>query len=173
MKEIEDNNVEETKEVKKETKKKKSSDQEKIDTLKELLKNSEEKAMRIQAEMMNFKRRKEEEVSNMYKYANEDILKSLISIVDNFERALKMETEENKDFLKGFYMIYTSIVNILSENGVTEIVADNVEFDPSIHQAVLTESVDGVKENTVIELLQKGYMYKDKVLRAAMVKVSC
>lgn len=166
--------LEETKEVKeqKNEKKSKKNDNKEIETLKELLRTSEEKSMRIQAEMMNFKRRKEEEVLSIRKYANEDILKQLISVVDNFERALKMETEENKEFLKGFFMIYTNILSILTEAGVTEIVSDNVAFDPAIHQAVLTETREGVEAGMVIEVLQKGYMYKDRVLRVAMVKVS-
>ena len=136
------------------------------------LATEKEKSMRIQAEMMNFKRRKEEEVSNIRKYANEDILKGLLLVSDNFERALSMETEENKEFLKGFRMIYTNIANILNANEVKEIEALDKEFDPTYHQAVLTESKDGVEPGIVIEVLQKGYMYKDRVLRASMVKVS-
>ena len=126
----------------------------------------------IQAEMMNFKRRKEDEVINFKKYANEDILKQLLLIVDNFERALKLENEDNKEFLKGFHMIYTSVLNILKENEVIEIEALNQEFNPELHQAVLTEKVEGIKEGIVIEVLQKGYKYKDRVLRPSMVKVS-
>ena len=83
-----------------------------------------------------------------------------------------MESEENAEFLKGFKMIYTNILNILNNNGVAEIEALNAPFDPNIHQAVLTEVKDGVEAGMVIEVLQKGYMYKDRVLRAAMVKVS-
>lgn len=144
----------------------------KIAELTEQLEKEREKCLRIQAEMMNFKRRKEDEVAGIKKYANEDILKDLLMIVDNFERALKLETEENKEFLKGFSMIYTSILNILNENDVTEIPADNVAFDPEVHQAVLTDKVDGVEPGIIIEVLQKGYKYKDRVLRPAMVKVS-
>lgn len=146
--------------------------QEEITALQELLGQEKEKSMRIQAEMMNFKRRKEEEVDQFKKYANEDILKQLIAVCDNFERALGMESEENAEFLKGFKMIYTNILNILNNNGVAEIEALNAPFNPNIHQAVLTEVKDGVEAGVVIEVLQKGYMYKDRVLRAAMVKVS-
>jgi molecular chaperone GrpE len=131
-----------------------------------------EKSMRIQAEMMNFRRRKEDEVANIRKYANEDILRDLVGIMDNFERALSMENEDNKEFLKGFQMIYTNIQNIITSSGVTEIDALEHEFDPTYHQAVLTETRDGIESGIVIEVLQKGYMYKDKVLRPSMVKVS-
>lgn len=176
-------NVENKEEVKKEkntekdlNKEKKvhkpSKEEKEIEALNAEVASLKDKAMRIQAEMMNFKRRKEEEVSNLYKYANEDILKKLIKIVDNFERALSLKNEENQKFLEGFEMIYTSILNILEENEVKEIDSLNKPFDPNFHQAVLTESKDGVEAGVVIDVLQKGYMYKDKVLRTAMVKVS-
>lgn len=161
----------EKKEVKK-TSKHKDKNQEELIKLTELLGQEKEKTMRIQAEMMNFKKRKEEEVDLFRKYANEDILKQLLIICDNFERALSMESEENKEFLQGFKMIYTNILNILNNNGVVEIEALNRQFDPNVHQAVLTEVKEGVEPGVVIEVLQKGYMYKDRVLRATMVKVS-
>lgn len=156
---------------KKDNKKNKKYEDE-INELTMLLGEEKEKSMRIQAEMMNFKRRKEDEVANYRKYANEDILKKLVNIIDNFERALSLENEENKEFLKGFYMIYTNILNILAENEVREIECLNQPFDPNFHQAVLTEVHEGVEPGIVVEVLQKGYMYKDKVLRATMVKVS-
>lgn len=162
----------ETKPKKENKKNKKLELEEEIYNLTVLLAEEKEKSMRIQAEMMNFKRRKEDEVTNIYKYANEDILKKLVNIVDNFERALSLETEENKEFLKGFNMIYTNILNILKENEVKEIVCLNEPFDPAFHQAVLTEKHEGVEPGVVVEVLQKGYMYKDKVLRTTMVKVS-
>ena len=153
-------------------KKEKNKNEEEILKLTEALAQEKEKSMRIQAEMMNFRKRKEEEVSNLYKYANEDILKKLINILDNFERALSLKNEENKDFLEGFQMIYTNILNILTDNEVVEIECLDKPFDPAFHQAVLTEVKDGVDSGIVIEVLQKGYMYKDRVLRTAMVKVS-
>lgn len=164
----------EKKEIKENKKKEKHKDKanEELLNLQELLGQEREKSMRIQAEMMNFKRRKDEEVDQYKKYANEDILKQLIQVCDNFERALGMESEENVEFLKGFKMIYTNILSILSSNGVVEIEAMNAPFDPNVHQAVLTEVKEGVEAGIVIEVLQKGYMYKDRVLRAAMVKVS-
>lgn len=170
LKELEKNENVAPKEKKE--KKHKNKHEEEILKLNELLGAEKEKSMRIQAEMMNFRKRKEEEVQTIRKYANEDILKNLVNIVDNFERALSMETEENKEFLKGFQMIKTNILNILNDNGVSEIECLNVPFDPNYHQAVLTEACDGVEPGVVIEVLQKGYMYKDKVLRASMVKVS-
>ncbi len=168
-----DNIVEEMNvEPKKDKKNKKGKDNEEIIKLTEALALEKEKSMRIQAEMMNFRKRKEEEISNFHKYANEDVLKKLLAIVDNFERAFALENDDNKEFLKGFYMIYTNILELLTDNGVTEIECLNQPFDPNFHQAVLTEAADGVESGIVIQVLQKGYMYKDKVLRATMVKVS-
>ena len=165
---VEDNQKEE----KKKFFSKKDKSAEEIIKLQEQLAAEMEKGLRIQAEMMNFKRRKEDEVATYKKYANEDILKRLVSVIDNFERALSMENEENQEFLKGFKMIYNSILNILNESGVFEIEALDKEFDPNYHQAVFTEQREGVEAGMVIEVLQKGYMYKERVLRASMVKVS-
>ena len=154
------------------SKKKKGKQDEEILKLTEELGKEKEKAMRIQDAMMNFRKRKDEEDANLYKYANEEILKSLVNIIDNFDRALSLRNEENKEFLKGFEMIRTNIMDILDANGVVEIECLNMPFDPNFHQAVLTETREGVEAGIIIDVLQKGYMYKDKVLRATMVKVS-
>ena len=144
--------------------------------LKEALALSNEKVMRTQAEMMNFKRRKEEETSSMLKYANEDVLKSLLPIVDNFERAIKLDDNDLSDevskFLSGFKMIYTSVIEVLNKFEVKEIIAEGVEFDPKVHQAVLMEHDEAKPSGVVLEVLQKGYMFKDRVIRPAMVKVN-
>ncbi len=167
----ENKDKEKNEEIKKEPKKTHKNNKELEHALNELA-LEREKSMRIQAEMMNFRKRKEDEVANIRKYANEDILLRLVSVMDNFERALSLETEENKEFLKGFQMIYASLQNIITSSGVTEIDCLNKEFDPNYHQAVLTEKSDDLESGMVIEVLQKGYMYKDKVLRPSMVKVS-
>lgn len=145
-------------------------------SLNEALALANEKVMRTQAEMMNFKRRKEEETSSMLKYANEDVLKSLLPIVDNFERAIKLDDNDLSDelskFLSGFKMIYTSVIDILNKFEVKEIEAEGLEFDPKIHQAVLMEHDETKPSGVVLEVLQKGYMFKDRVIRPAMVKVN-
>lgn len=147
-----------------------------IEKLKLALNASNDKAVRAQAEMLNFKRRKEEETSSLLKYANEDVMKSLLGVVDNFERAIKLDDNDLSDelskFLSGFKMIYTSVIDILNKFEVKEIVAEGVEFDPRIHQAVLMEHDETKPHNVVIEVLQKGYTYKDRVIRPAMVKVN-
>ena len=147
-----------------------------IEKLKLDLTNVNEKMHRNQAELVNFKRRKEDEVSHMMKYCNEDILKSLLPIIDNFERGLMMDDNDLSDevskFLSGFKMIYTDIIGIMNKNEVKEIEAEGIEFDPKVHQAVLMDHDEEKPHGVVLEVLQKGYMYKDKVIRPAMVKVN-
>ena len=169
------NNVKEDKKNKKEDKKIKELELE-IEKLKLAINMSNDKALRANAEMMNFKRRKEEETSNMLKYANEEVLKSLLPVVDNFERGIKLDDNDLSDevskFLSGFKMIYTSVIEILNKFEVKEIESVGVEFNPNIHQAVLMEHDETKPAGVILEVLQKGYMYKDRVLRAAMVKVN-
>ena len=144
--------------------------------LKNDLKESSEKVLRLAAEMQNYKKRNETEKSNMLKYANEDLAKSLLPILDNFERAIKLDDNDLSDevskFLSGFKMIYGSFVNVLNNIEVKEIECDGLEFDPVYHQAVLTEKDETKPSGVILEVLQNGYMYKDKVIRPAMVKVN-
>lgn len=170
-------NLEKTpKEVKKEKKKKDHHNDELINKLELALTEEKAKSIRVQAEMMNFKKRKEDELASFLKYANSDLITDLLPIVDNFERAIKMDSEDPTDeisrFLEGFKMIYTNLLNVLNKCEVKEIAADGVEFDPKYHQAVLTEKDENKPSGVVLEVLQKGYMYKDKVIRPAMVKVN-
>lgn len=140
-----------------------------IITLKETL-------LRNQAELQNYKRRKEEETDRILKYKNEDLIKELLNVVDNFERAIKMDDNDLSDevskFLSGFKLIYGNTVNILNKFDVKEIASEGVEFDPTYHHAVLTEHDEAKPAGVVLEVLQKGYTYKDRVVRPAMVKVN-
>jgi molecular chaperone GrpE len=165
------------KETKKETKKKKDTELETLLNEKlEYIKTLEDQNLRTKAEMVNYRTRKDGEVSRMLKYANEDIIKEIISIVDDFERALKMdkflENSEGSKFLDGFKLVYSQLVTTLTKYGVKTINGNKKPFDPTYHQAVITEHVDGVDEGMVLDVLQKGYLLKDKVIRHAMVKVS-
>ena len=132
--------------------------------------------LRNQAELQNYKRRKEEEISRMLKYSEEDIVKDFLPIIDNLERAIKMDDNDLSDevskFLEGFKIIYTNTINLLEKYEVKEIQAEGVEFDPTYHHAVLTEHDENKPEGVVLEVLQKGYMYKDRVIRPSMVKVN-
>lgn len=136
----------------------------------------EEQSLRDKAELINYRKRKDEEVTRMLKYANEDLVKELLPTIDNLERAIKLEddnlTEDVSKFLSGVKMIYCSTISTLEKFGVKAIDGANKPFDPTFHQAVMTEMRDGVQSGMVLEVLQKGYLLKDKVIRPAMVKVS-
>ena len=160
-----------------ETKKtKKTKVSEEIINLMEELAAEKEKNLRVQAEFINYKRRREEEIANMFKYASEDMIISLLPVIDNFERAIKLDdndlTDEISKFLAGFKMIYGNFVDVLNKSEVKEIEADGQEFNPNYHQAVLTEKDENKPAGVILEVLQKGYLYKEKVIRPAMVKVN-
>lgn len=135
-----------------------------------------EKLLRVMAEMQNMKRRNDEEISKLCKYDGEKLITKILPIVDNFERAISLDDRDLSDevskFLSGFKMIYTNLVSILQELEVKEIDCKGLEFDPNKMEAVLTDSDKNLPSNVVIEVLQKGYTYKDKVIRVAMVKVN-
>lgn len=140
------------------------------------LKETEDKLLRLQAEFMNYQNRREKELETLFKYEGESIIKEVLKVVDNFERAINMDDDDLSDevskFLSGFKMIYTSLVNMLTDLEVTEIDVDGKEFDPTIAEAVLVEEDKTKPAGVVLEVLQKGYKYKDKVIRPAMVKVN-
>ena len=165
----EEKKAEEPKEHKKEHKKEK-----KLEELQNEVNTLKDKNMRIAAEMVNTLRRKDEETNRLLKYSNESLITELLPVIDNFERALNVDakTTDIESYQKGMTMIYNSLKNILEKFEVKEIEAIDKEFDPSFHQAVMQEEKEGTKDNIVIEVLQKGYTYKDKVIRPAMVKVS-
>lgn len=147
-----------------------------IEELQQQVASFKEMLLRNQAELQNYKRRREEETAKMMKYKDEDLIKEFLVVLDNFERAIKMDdddlTDEVSRFLEGFKLIYSNTINILNKFEVKEIEAEGVEFDPDYHHAVLTEHDENKPAGVVLEVLQKGYMYKDKVIRPAMVKVN-
>ena len=136
----------------------------------------EEKYMRLQAEYLNFKTRTQTEVSRMLQYEGEDFIKEILNVKDNFERAVMMDDSDLSDevsrFLSGFKMILGNLTNLLDKFEVREIECLGLEFDPHVAEAVLTDHDDNKPENVVLEVLTKGYKYKDKVIRHAMVKVN-
>ncbi len=140
------------------------------------IKKLEDALLRSQAELVNYKKRKDEETSKIIKYAEEDILKGFLPILDNFERAINMDDDNLDDevsrFLEGFKLMYKQIRDLLDKFEVKEIDSLNKPFDPAYHEAIAVDKIEGTPPGTVTMVLQKGYMYKDKVLRTAMVKVS-
>lgn len=161
------------KSVKKKEPKKENTE---IKKLKEENAKLNEKLLRVLADSQNIKRRNEEEISKLCKYDGEKLIRKILPIVDNFERAILLDDHDLSDevskFLSGFKMIYTNLVSILQELEVKEIDCKGLEFDPNKMEAVLTENDKNLPSNVVVEVLQKGYTYKDKVLRVAMVKVN-
>ena len=157
-------------------KKKKDKHADKLNEAYNMISELEDKLLREKAELINYRKRKEEETERLLKYSSEDIAKSLLPIVDNFERAINMDDDNLEDevskFLSGFKMIYCNFVSVLEKNGIKAIDEANVPFDPAFHQAIMTEKRDGVEPEMILEVLQKGYLLKDKVIRPAMVKVS-
>ena len=136
----------------------------------------EDKLIRKDAEMVNYRKRKEDEINRMLKFCHEDMVKEILPIIDNFERAINNEednlSEAEKNYRSGVKMIYSHLVNVLENYDVKPIDGCDKPFDPVYHNAIMLEKRDGVKSGMVLEVLQKGYMLKDKVIRAAMVKVS-
>lgn len=163
---------------KKDTVKKKTNnkDKELIEKLEKENSNLNDKVLRLSAEMQNMRRRYDEEINKMCKYEGEELIIKLLTIVDNFERAIKLDDRDLSDelskFLSGFKMIYTNLLSILEAMEVKEIDCKGLEFNPNIMEAVITEKDENLPANVVIEVLQKGYTYKDKVIRVAMVKVN-
>lgn len=170
--------IKEEKKVAKEEKghEKKVKKNKEVEELTQKLAEMTDRCARAQAEVINFKRRKEEETSLRLKYCNEDLLLKFVGVVDNFERAIKMDdqdlTDEVSKFLEGFKMMYTNMLEILRANEVVEIDVYDKPFDPKTSEAILVEHYEDREPHVVVEVLQKGYMYKDKILRPAMVKIN-
>ena len=136
----------------------------------------EDTLIRNQAELLNYKKRKDEETARILKYAETDILEGFLPILDNFERAISMDDnnfgDETSKFLEGFRMVYKQTKSLLEKFEVKEIECIGKEFDPTYAQAVVVEKDETKESGVVLEVLQKGYTYKDRVLRIAMVKVN-
>ncbi len=126
---------------------------------------------RAHADAENFKKRKNKEVQDIMKYRIQSFATEVLPVLDNLERALQTEGID-ESFMTGIEMIYQQLVAALKNEGID--VRDNLNkpFDPNFDQALFTEKVEGVEPNTVIEVLQKGYVLKDRILRASLVKVS-
>ena len=167
---------EETVKEKKKEKKEHSKHNKEMEKMQQELQEQNEKILRLSAEIQNMRRRFDEERSRMLKYEGENIVLSMLTILDNFEHAILMDdanlTDEVSKFLSGFKMIYANMAEALKSLGVTEIECLHEPFDEKTMNAVLVEHADDFDDQIVLDVLQKGYMYKDKVLRPAMVKVN-
>ena len=159
-----DNETADSKEKKGIFNKKKDKRDEQIEDLNEKLK-------RQMAEFENFRKRTEKEKSTMYDFGAKDVIEKLLPIVDNFERALETECADEA-FKEGMDKIYRMMVKNLEEAGVRPMDAEGKEFDPNLHNAVQHIEDESLGENVVAKEYQKGYMYKDTVLRHSMVIVA-
>lgn len=134
-------------------------------------------AQRTQADFMNYKKRVEKEKKDISAFANEKIMEELLEVIDNFDRALQsgkveetLEDGKMSPFYQGVEMILKQLLDKLGKFGLEEIHAEGADFDPNFHHAVM--QVEGEEPDKVVEVLQKGYILKEKVIRPSMVKVS-
>ncbi len=158
-----------------EVKKKKTKKPSELEKLKKEYDILNDKYLRSLAEIRNISRRSNEEIDYVKKYEGRDLIIKLLDVTDDFERAITTysnASEDVKKFLSGFEMIYAAFIGLLKDIGVHEIDCINKEFDPNLADALLTAKKKGVEKNIVTDVMQKGYAYKDKVIRPAKVKVS-
>lgn len=140
----------------------------------ELIEELTDKYKRTFAEFDNFRKRSEKEKSAMYEIGAKDIIEKILPVVDNFERGFNAVSEEEKatPFAEGMDKIFKQLLKVLEDTGVKEIDALGKEFDPNLHNAVMHVEDESFGENVVAEVLQKGYLYRDTVVRHSMVKVA-
>jgi len=144
-----------------------------VEKLEEKVKELEDMRVRQLAEFENFRKRSEKEKSQMFEVGAKSVIEKILPVMDNFERGLQGVSEEEKDapFVKGVEMVYKQMLTAFEEMGVKPIEAVGKEFDPNLHNAVMAVDDDSLESGTVAEEMQKGYMYKESVVRHSMVKV--
>ena len=175
--EVEDVKVEDETEAtegeEKDCKKKCKCKKDKKDKKDEQIAELTDKMMRTMAEFDNFRKRSEREKSQMFEVGAKSVVEKILPVIDNFERGLASvpEAEKGNGFVQGMEQIYKQFMTSLEAVGVTPIEAVGKEFDPNFHNAVMHAEDENFGENIVSEELQKGYMYKDSVVRHSMVKV--
>ncbi|WP_143331915.1 nucleotide exchange factor GrpE [Domibacillus antri] len=160
--------IEETKETIEET------EDSKEELLQKQLDEAEDRYLRLRADFDNFRRRANLDREAQEKYRAQRLVTDLLPVLDNFERALQVtpEHEETKSVLQGMEMVYKTLLTALENEGVEPIETVGLPFDPTVHQAVMTENDENAEPNSVLAELQKGYKLKDRVIRPAMVKVN-
>jgi len=147
----------------------------KIKSLEEEAKETYDRFLRVSAEFENYKKRSIREMSEFKKYANESLIKELILVVDNMERAINSSSNEgnsNNGLVEGVDMTLKELLKIFEEFGVKQVESLGKPFDPTFHQAVMQEETDEHPHNTIINELQKGYLINERLLRPSMVVVS-
>ncbi len=144
-----------------------------VEKLEEKIANLEDKRVRQLAEFENFRKRSEKEKTQMFEIGAKSVIEKILPVIDNFERGLQAVPEEEKDapFVKGVELVYKQMLTAFDEIGVKPIEAVGEAFDPNLHNAVMAVDDDSLESGTISEELQKGYMYKESVVRHSMVKV--
>ncbi|MEH7272871.1 nucleotide exchange factor GrpE [Neobacillus vireti] len=145
-----------------------------IQALTSKLEEADNRYLRLQADFDNFRRRTRLDIEAGEKYKAQKLVTELLPVLDNFERGLKVEAdnEQTKSLLQGMEMVYRSLVDALKKEGVEPIEAVGKEFDPNFHQAVMQGEDENFGSNIVSDEFQKGYMLKDRLIRPSMVKVN-
>lgn len=138
----------------------------------EMIEELTDKVKRQMAEFDNFRKRTEKEKSQMYEVGAKSIVEKILPVIDNFERGLATAADKEDPFVDGMDKIYKQLVASLEEVGVKEIDCLGKEFDPNLHNAVMHVEDEEAGENVIVEVFQKGYTYKDTVVRHSMVKVA-
>lgn len=145
-----------------------------LELLQQQLDEETNRHLRLRADYENFKRRVQLDRESAEKYKTQSLLTNLLPVLDNFERAMQNvpASEDAQSLQKGLEMVYKTLVEATEKEGLLIIEAEGVAFDPNIHQAVMTETDETKESGIILQELQKGYKYKDRVLRPAMVKVN-
>ncbi|MFV0254820.1 MAG: nucleotide exchange factor GrpE [Erysipelotrichaceae bacterium] len=144
---------------------------EEIVNLNEELANSKNDFLKAYADLENQRKRLQSETDLILKYRANSLVLDLLPSLDNLERALENVNKEDS-IGQGVEMVYKQLKSALEKEGVKEIEALDQEFDANLHQSIMMEKIEGVKSGIVVEVLQKGYLLKDRILRASLVKVS-
>ena len=145
--------------------------QKKVETLAAALQEKDNRLKRLQADFENFRRRTNKEREEIGNVVTQELLKSLLPIVDNFDRAMATEQQDGEAFKKGVEMIYTQLGETLKNAGLEIIETEGQKFDPNFHQAVMRVENPDLDDDTIAQELQKGYIVKGKVIRPSMVQV--
>jgi|SRR5690554_2420359 len=147
---------------------------EEIEVLKGRLEEADQRNLRLRADFENFKKRVFKEKEDIYRHASLGLVKNLLPVLDDFERALasiKENQNESQGYLQGIEMVYKQFIQVLSKEGVEEIPSLGETLDPNVHEAVAQEFNEEFEDHCIMEVFQKGYRLKGKVIRPSMVKV--
>ena len=142
-----------------------------VESLKAALEEKDNRVKRLQADFENFRRRTSKEREELANVVTQDLLKSMLPILDNFDRAMAAEQKDNESFQKGVEMIYTQLHETLENAGLELIDTAGQKFDPNFHQAVMRVENPELEDDTIAQELQKGYIVKGRVIRPSMVQV--